>query len=346
MEVGALLKRERERLGISLRDVMDATKISRRNLMALEDGQVKALPHPVYLKGYVRNIAKMVGLDADELAKVVDRQYDHETAKYLAQAATAASVGAPPAAEAPAASAPRPEDPAARLHGQNPAQEAGSHKHSPHESLPPLKQKSSGSLLSVLSILLLLGILGGLLVQYQRIVREAPPEPVPAALPAVNATVATEQDNATNSTALESAAPEALQAEPAGAASTQPALEPQRTTPQGPTAQSVLASSTPSAPATSIEVSRKAPPAEARATGVQQLTVTAKANESCWVEVFDGQQAKSFILRNGESRQVEFRDRMRVRLGNAGGVSFRLNGQDYPYEGKRGSLETLEIGTR
>ncbi|MDP3427202.1 MAG: helix-turn-helix transcriptional regulator, partial [Humidesulfovibrio sp.] len=84
------MKRERERCGVSIRDVMDATKISRRNLTAIEEGQVKLLPHPVYLKGYVRNIAAMVGLDPDELAQIVDLQCDAEQSEYISQAAPAA----------------------------------------------------------------------------------------------------------------------------------------------------------------------------------------------------------------------------------------------------------------
>ena len=108
LELGGLLKSEREKRGLSLRDVMEATKISRRNLNALEGGEVGLLPHPVYLKGYVRNYAHLVGLDAEPLVAVVEQQSDGDSG-YVPQ--TASAVAAPPAAEpsvAPEPAAPEP----------------------------------------------------------------------------------------------------------------------------------------------------------------------------------------------------------------------------------------------
>jgi len=118
-ELGSLLKQERERRGLSVRDVMDATKISRRNLNALEDGEVKLLPHPVYLKGYVRNYARLVGLDAEPLGVMVDQQWDGESA-YVQQVPTPGATGLPATShEGPASSGlltqpsePEPEQPA------------------------------------------------------------------------------------------------------------------------------------------------------------------------------------------------------------------------------------------
>ena len=129
-----------------------------------------------------------------------------------------------------------------------------------------------------------------------------------------------------------------------------PAASPASETPRAvaPAAPVAVATApaTQSVPTTSIEVSHRAPVAETRTPGMQQLTITAKEGEVCWVQINDGQQARSFTLRGGETRQVEFSSRLRVRMGNAGGVTFRLNGQDYPFEGKRGSIETLEFGAR
>ncbi len=115
LDLGGLLKQERERRGLSVRDVMDATKISRRNLNALEDGAVKLLPHPVYLKGYVRNYARMVGLDPEPLVAIVDQQSDGDSG-YVPQVASPVSA-APAVAEPvqpepmapPAEPAPEPE---------------------------------------------------------------------------------------------------------------------------------------------------------------------------------------------------------------------------------------------
>ncbi len=78
-ELGMTLQREREKKGLSIEVVMEATKISRTNLMALESGDQSALPHPVYAKGFVKSYARFLGLDADEMCMVVDREFqDHD----------------------------------------------------------------------------------------------------------------------------------------------------------------------------------------------------------------------------------------------------------------------------
>ena len=54
---------------------MEATKISRTNIVAMEGGDRSALPLPVYAKGFVKSYARYLGLDADELCMVVDREF-------------------------------------------------------------------------------------------------------------------------------------------------------------------------------------------------------------------------------------------------------------------------------
>ncbi|XPV74807.1 MAG: RodZ domain-containing protein [Desulfovibrio sp.] len=73
-ELAELFKSERLRKGMSVKDVQDATHISRRNIVALESADVKDLPHVVYTKGFVRSYAKVLGLDPEECAEVVERE--------------------------------------------------------------------------------------------------------------------------------------------------------------------------------------------------------------------------------------------------------------------------------
>jgi cytoskeletal protein RodZ len=64
---GEDLRREREIRGISLKEIADATKISKRFLEALERNDHKTLPAPVFTRGFVREYARYVGLNAEEM---------------------------------------------------------------------------------------------------------------------------------------------------------------------------------------------------------------------------------------------------------------------------------------
>ena len=54
---GEELRREREIRGISLKEIADATKISKRFLDAIERNDHKTLPAPVFTRGFVREYA-------------------------------------------------------------------------------------------------------------------------------------------------------------------------------------------------------------------------------------------------------------------------------------------------
>jgi cytoskeletal protein RodZ len=64
---GEELRREREIRGISVKEIADATKISRRFLEAIERNDHKTLPAPVFTRGFVREYARYLGLNADEI---------------------------------------------------------------------------------------------------------------------------------------------------------------------------------------------------------------------------------------------------------------------------------------
>jgi cytoskeleton protein RodZ len=64
---GEELRREREIRGISLKEIADATKISRRFLEAVERNDHKTLPAPVFTRGFVREYARYLGLNTEEM---------------------------------------------------------------------------------------------------------------------------------------------------------------------------------------------------------------------------------------------------------------------------------------
>ncbi|HKI86540.1 MAG TPA: helix-turn-helix domain-containing protein, partial [Thermoanaerobaculia bacterium] len=85
---GLWLKQQRELRGVALRDISDETKISLRYLEALESNRFDVLPAQVFVRGFLRQYARFVGLDADEAvnafltasrAEVVDSDESGET---------------------------------------------------------------------------------------------------------------------------------------------------------------------------------------------------------------------------------------------------------------------------
>lgn len=66
---GALLKRAREARGVELQDIAQQTKISPMHLRAIEAEDFDALPARVYVTGFLKQIAKALGLDAAQVAK-------------------------------------------------------------------------------------------------------------------------------------------------------------------------------------------------------------------------------------------------------------------------------------
>lgn len=65
---GPLLRRLRESAGASLEDFCEATKISRRYLKAIEADDFGLLPAPVYVRGFVSEYARLLGLQAKTVA--------------------------------------------------------------------------------------------------------------------------------------------------------------------------------------------------------------------------------------------------------------------------------------
>ena len=64
---GSWLRQQREIRNINLREISDNTKIGMRYLEALEEDRFEVLPAPIFAKGFLREYAKYVGLDADEV---------------------------------------------------------------------------------------------------------------------------------------------------------------------------------------------------------------------------------------------------------------------------------------
>jgi len=74
-KIGDVLRNTRQVKGISLREVEEATKIRQRYLEALENSDYEQIPGRVYALGFLRNYARFLGLDAQELIERFKAEY-------------------------------------------------------------------------------------------------------------------------------------------------------------------------------------------------------------------------------------------------------------------------------
>ncbi|MDD2219525.1 MAG: RodZ domain-containing protein [Desulfoplanes sp.] len=68
-ELGEVLHAARLSKGLTLENVNERTKISFYVLEALEQGAKESLPHPVYTKGFLKDYAHLLGLDAEKIVQ-------------------------------------------------------------------------------------------------------------------------------------------------------------------------------------------------------------------------------------------------------------------------------------
>ncbi len=337
-ELGIALREAREAKGLDIDDVAIRIKVSARVLRAIEDGDQDQLPHSVYARGFIKSYASLLGVDNDLVMSAVDEAYPFEVPEDLLQETAIAQ-------------------PQAR--GRT--------------GLSPV--------VLALVLLVLLAALGGGWYYRQQAAREADlpkvaqpaqapqpvqpsvaepapaqdAEPAPDAAPASNATNATVSANGTlpatvpaMQPARNATAPAASSAVPASA----PAAQASAAAATQPVAQAVA----PATPAASAAASGGPQggvfDSEAAATGgadtdgsmlaggTHRIVVIALAD--CWVHSSaDDSDVRQFSLHKGQTFALTFSKRLTLKLGNAGGVRIRYNGQEQPAPGESGQVRTL-----
>lgn len=78
-DFGGKLRDARERRGISLRQIANATKISVAALEALERNDISKLPGGIFSRAFVRSYALEAGLDPDQTIQEFIAQFPHDT---------------------------------------------------------------------------------------------------------------------------------------------------------------------------------------------------------------------------------------------------------------------------
>ena len=83
--VGAILRRAREGLDMSLDDIAKRTRVPLRSLENIEAGNYDALPAPTYATGFVKSYAREVGLNEQETGQAFRDEIQFRTASETAR---------------------------------------------------------------------------------------------------------------------------------------------------------------------------------------------------------------------------------------------------------------------
>lgn len=78
VEIGNTLREARRARGLTLEDVEEETKIRKKYIMALEMEQFEVLPGPIYAKAFLKNYAKFLNLNLDEILEAFKQKHGGE----------------------------------------------------------------------------------------------------------------------------------------------------------------------------------------------------------------------------------------------------------------------------
>jgi len=159
---GEELRREREIRGISLKEIADATKISKRFLEAIERNDHKTLPAPVFTRGFVREYARYVGLNTEDMVN-----------RYNFAAASDDRIEKPPPLE---------------KYPQTPVRDI-TPKPAPKRGIPPVYARVNRNLIAVAFIAVALAGVAWWAVQHRRVDQETAADAVTAPVPTTTAAV-------------------------------------------------------------------------------------------------------------------------------------------------------------
>ncbi|MHC1789386.1 RodZ domain-containing protein [Solidesulfovibrio sp.] len=332
-EIGAMLREERERQGLSLDTVSDKIKISRSCLAAIEEGKESFLPHPVYAKGFIKNYAKILGIDQADFAKSLTELYQTEDPQFRESSLTA----------------------------EIPGEECGS-------CLPSLAPRPPIRLLvmGAAALLLVVGIGWFLVAQvFSRSGDETPAKAIPAAAAPAELPPVRPQPSAVEVPAASDPAPTPVAPTPVAPAPVMPtpapvpvvpvaepvspaaeALSRPEPTPEDRATQDIAVSG-PAAPVPGVPAAPETAVPAVKTFTVGESgphTVSIVANERCWLQAgADGGDMHETMLEKGDAFTGRFTDYLLVRLGNAGGVEIRFDNKLYPLQAGKGAVKTLKF---
>ncbi len=323
-ELGNILRTEREKQALSIEDVANRLKINVRVLRALEAADSSSLPHCVYVRGFVMSYARFLELDTTELMTVAEL-YDPS------------------------------EDPSTRE----------THFIQPRNSI------GKGSIIFVLLLCLCLAG-GGLAWVYRdadlfsqiKTDHLTTAQPAPSATTANNSAKSNDKEEANTAIAPkepENKKQEVAQEKPATQSATESKTQEQAASAvENKSQEQALQNEARQVEANKNEENKtEAASAEVEQDKITQNTPNAAntntaqaldgphrviitAVAECWVHsIADDSDTRQFSLRSGDTFALTFTDTLTLKLGNAGGVRIRYNGQETLVPGRDGEVKTI-----
>lgn len=307
-ELGAYLRSEREKKNLDITAVANQLKINPRQLRAIEDGDVGSLPHPAYVRGFIRSYAGLLGLNAEEIQELLDNVPTLNNAR-------------------------------TKKKFEKPAQEVDERPPSSHTGLKILVG------LCVLAALLYYLWNAGYLDFVEQLGKGDNQQT--SELQSADTYMAAKDAEKSRREALATTPPPRQENtservlplpgnQPVPAP---PAIEPASPEPVAPQpvieANPVVRPDEVPAPAQQAVEAR-----EETVPGQHKLIITAV--EECWIHSnADKTDTRQFSLRKGDTFALTFADSLELKLGNAGGVRLRYDGSDLPPPGSSGQVRTL-----
>jgi cytoskeleton protein RodZ len=303
--IGETLRRERLRRNLDLETISHELKISPKLLEAIEAEKFERLPGGVFAKSFVRQYARFLGLDEEEMAGEVQR--------ILQPAGEVSSLTETPQSTAPPIQLPRVEA---------------------WEAVGESRFKWSSPLPALALVVVVMMACAGVYSWWQRtrhsvLAHDNAPAPVSAV----------RQPVPVQASPVPPAQPPAERAQATPAAPTEQAPQPVAAQPiagQPDAAQPVA----PPVPAQKVSTLPPQQPSNPNAA----VRVELMADEPVWVLArTDGKYLFSGTLEPNQSRTVEANTTVVLRLGNAGGVNITLNGKSLGTLGPKGQVRTVQL---
>lgn len=304
LELGTLLREEREKKGLSLEELSERIKLAPRTLAFIESGTKSELPHAVYVKGFVKSYAMILGLDPEELGAIVDVAYRDELEEDMAE----------------------------------PVLARRDKKGCPVKLIIIVVIIAGLVAAGYFYMQSGTATLGNEEATVEVPVQQPPAQQEQAEQPVgQNAAEVVVIEPAAPSVQVEEVSPEAnSKATKETEVAPEPVVVNETPAPVVVAPSDVVAQKAEEKAVVTEQANKKA--------DVAMRSLRVEATADCWVEATgDGFTRKEFLLRNGQGYTVTFPNNLSLRLGNSGGISLTLDGAPYYFNGADGKVRTVHI---